>query len=181
MARVFTGLTSLVTALCMTGCAATLALDAKLQCMAEPEPPTPGRTRGEFPFRVVYRENGVEKTITDTKICELKRLGCNVSGRQTSWHEALKSGRTQIPLASFSSDGYVEQFSVSSYTCSTLMKDATFRREEKNPIYVVDSVRFRDGKKVDTSGAVYATWSLASHGIKIISYEQWSLDEVKDL
>ncbi|MCL1636140.1 hypothetical protein M2650_16075 [Luteimonas sp. SX5] len=163
-----------------TGCAATLALDAKLQCMAEPESSTPIKTSGEFPFRLVYRKNGVEKLITDTQICKLRDPGCRASERPASWHEGLKSGRTVIPIESFAAGDEIEQFNVSPYPCSALMETSTFRHKDDKPLYAVDAVRYRDGKKVGTSGAASATWKLAKHGVEIISYEQWSAGDTNE-
>jgi len=58
-----------------------------------PNPPKPGITYSEFPFRLVYEINGERKVIEDTLICEYDGIGMDEGrGKYRKWKEHLASG-----------------------------------------------------------------------------------------
>lgn len=88
----------------VSGCATTistaLTVDSKLKCLTEPDDEgVPSRTRGEFPFRITYVNQGVQGTIEDTRVCQLKERKCLGGGVwQNIWQDTYASGREKLVI-----------------------------------------------------------------------------------
>lgn len=88
----------------LCGCATTLgvalAADAKLKCLTEPDAGSvPDRTRGEFPFRILYVNQGVRGSIDDTRICQFQRRQCFGGGAWDNvWSDAYASGSKHLVI-----------------------------------------------------------------------------------
>lgn len=162
-----------VVCVALTGCAGALALDAKLQCATEPDR-APARTRGEFPFRLTYVSQGQRHVLEDATVCQLKRASCDASGRPDTWTETLKSGRPDVLIHSVRAGEMTRQFLASTGGCSVLMEQASYHREEANPIYAVKIMDYQGAKPIGGSGGAGATAALKALGIEIVAFEQWS-------
>lgn len=86
---------------CATTLGAALAADAKLRCLAEPDTQRPPENaRGEFPFRVLYGNQGVSGSIDDTRICQFQRRECVGGAWNDVWSDTYASGRKHLVIPS---------------------------------------------------------------------------------
>jgi hypothetical protein len=56
---------------------------------AEPDPPQPEITYGEFPFKLVYELNGEINVVEDTVICTYDGVGGGANGKYRRWESHL--------------------------------------------------------------------------------------------
>lgn len=54
--------------------------------------------RGEFSYELIYKENGFEKIISDTLVCEYEGLSCSPAGLNVEWNRSFLSGEDSIVI-----------------------------------------------------------------------------------
>ena len=161
---------------CITAIMATAALDAKLQCLSDPnDNPEPPRKRGEFPFRVVYEDAGVRHAIEDTQICQYKKRSCTIYGRDEIWESKLASDKAAIVIRQVDRN---EAYLASLGSCRQMMSEASYHSIEHDPTYPAYQAEYENGRVARTSGGSWTKHALDKLGVKVVSFEQWSSESI---
>ena len=132
--------------------------------MTTPSPPKPETTYGEFPFRLVYEINGVQKVLQDTLICQYDGIGVNeAQGKYRKWTKRLASGDKRVLLLKISETEaiYYDPGSAKYF----MGDDDAYQPIFPNAIYVARGILQSEERLIDSDEL------LEMYGIKLISWD----------